>query len=268
MLKNKPFLVIVFLFLPLPLSSPVFILPLFSDSSLALYPLSSVSPLCFTVCDHSFLVILPFACSSSVSLFSLALHVFSQYLLPLTRPSLFLSLPKRSVISSSSVLLRSLLSSHYTLIYPTFHLLDSPDVSPHSAKLTTRRWGRRRHRRRTAAVLLWLCHALPHRLLEGPVRLRSSHRLHERLGLFHHLHHHHRPAHGYHWWPGVSLRLHDWPQGLGHGCGFCGSWYICPRWVQSTASSSRKHTYRKGRVIFNAWKLAMCKSVLDFLCIF
>lgn len=106
-----------------------------------------------------------------------------------------------------------------------------PHPPPYSALILARRWGRRRDRRRTAAVLFRLRHAFPHRLLEGPVRLRSSDRLPERMGLFHRLHRHYRPAHSHHRRPGVSLWLHHWPQGLGHSCGFCGSGNICSRWV-------------------------------------
>jgi len=96
---------------------------------------------------------------------------------------------------------------------------------------TQRRWRRRGERRRAPAVLLRLHHALPHRLLEGYVRLRPAHGVLERLGLLHRLHiAHRRPDRG-HRRPGVTLRLHDRTEGLGDSCGVRGARNIGARWV-------------------------------------
>lgn len=95
---------------------------------------------------------------------------------------------------------------------------------------TQRRWWRGGERRGAAALLLRLHHALPHRLLEGSVRLRPSHRVLERLGLLHRLHITYRRPHRSHGRSGISLRLHDRTERLGDGCGVCSAGNISARW--------------------------------------
>lgn len=106
----------------------------------------------------------------------------------------------------------------------------------------SRWWWWRRERRRALALLLWLHHALSDRLLEGPVRLRSSHRVLERLGLLLCVHPAHRHVDRRHRRPGVPLWMHHWPEGLGDGCGVCGprdlgTWWVCAFfcWSESPA---------------------------------
>lgn len=141
-------------------------------------------------------------------------------------------------------------------------ILFSPSVSPRSAPLLPRRWGRGWHRGRKASFLFWLRHALPDRLLEGPVCLCSSHGLHEWLGVFHHLYHYNRPAHGRHRRPGISLRLHYWPKGLGHCCGFCGTRHLSPRWVQEKQKElflkSTCHFQYTNFYYIQIWALKLC----------
>lgn len=184
--------------------------------------------------------------SSSLSLYFLLHHLssfslchtplcFFMFCLSLLHCSLSPHLIFTSLASRPSLYLcpNMLLFFHPLLFSPLLPvILYSPSVSPRSAPLLPRRWGRGRHRGRTASFLFWLRHALPDRLLEGSVCLCSSHGLPERLGMFHHLYHYNRPAHGRHRRPGISLRLHYWPKGLSHCCGFCGTRHLSPRWVQ------------------------------------
>lgn len=93
-----------------------------------------------------------------------------------------------------------------------------------------RRWGRGWGWRK-AAILFWLCHALPDCVLEGSVRLCPTHGLLERLGMFFCFHNHHRSFDGCDWGPGQSFWLHYWPEGLCHCCGVCSLGNISPRWV-------------------------------------
>lgn len=117
------------------------------------------------------------------------------------------------------------------LFFPTPILLSFLSFSSLSFCLYLRRWGWGWRGRRTSAVLFWLCHALPDCVLEGSVRLRPAHGILERVGVFHCFYSDHRSFDGCDWWPGQSLRLHHWPEGLSHRCGVCSPGNIRPWWV-------------------------------------
>lgn len=117
------------------------------------------------------------------------------------------------------------------LFFPTPILLSFLSFSFLYFCLYLRRWGWGWGGRRTSAVLFWLCHALPDCVLEGPVCLRPAHGILERVGVFHCFYCDHRSFDGCDWWPGQSLRLHHWPEGLSHRCGVCSPGNIRPWWV-------------------------------------
>lgn len=241
--------------------------PFLSECCFSSFP--SVSSLISSIDPSSFPTLLWLFTLPALSQLSLSLYLFvfsalcllSWYLLPLLHPSLFIFAQIFCHLFLLLLLLpAALLPPVIPLLFNLSHLshprlprrLSPPHRSP---PLWPRRWGRRWHRGRTVAVLFRLRHALPHRLLEGPVRLRSSHGLPERLGLFRRLHHHHRPTHGRHRGPGVSLRLHHRPQGLGHCRGVCGTRHIRPRWGQVIVST----------VMFATWEPVLWGSAYQCL---
>lgn len=118
------------------------------------------------------------------------------------------------------------------LFFPTSILLSFLFLSFFlSFCLYLRRWGWGWGGRRTSAILFWLCHALHDCVLEGSVCLRPAHGILERVGVFHCFHSDHRSFDCCDWWPGQSLWLHHWPEGLSHRCGVCSPGNIRPWWV-------------------------------------
>lgn len=94
-----------------------------------------------------------------------------------------------------------------------------------------RRWWWRGRSRGATSIMLWLRHAFPHCVLEGPVRLRTTDRVLERLGLLHSFHQRHRSPHCHHRRSGLTLRLH---RGAPRHCdrsGVCGFGNFYSRWV-------------------------------------